>query len=60
MLRKHTKKLRLGTDTIRVLTRLQTARAHGGKIPVTVEPCTSTGSPTIVNCDATDGCPDAR
>lgn len=56
MLRKRAQKLRLRTDTIRVLTRLQTTRVQGGKIPDTVEPCTSTANPTIVNCDATDGC----
>lgn len=57
MLRKHAQKLRLRTDTLRVLTRLQTARVQAGWIPDTVEPCTSTVNPTIVQCDATDGCP---
>lgn len=57
MLRKHIQKLRVRTDTIRVLTRLQTTHVHGGWIPDTVEPCTSTANPTIVQCDATDGCP---
>lgn len=55
MVRKHAQKLQLRTDTLRVLTRLQTTRVRGGGIPMTVEPCTSTVNPTIVNCDATEG-----
>lgn len=54
MLRKHTKKLRLGIDTLRVLTQRQTARVHGGKL-VRSELCTS--EETQLNCDPTGDCP---
>lgn len=56
MLRKRAQKLPLRTDTIRVLTRLQATRVQGGKIVPTAYPCTSTADPTLVMCDATDGC----
>jgi len=54
MLRKHTKKLRLGTVTIRALTPLQATRVQGGKF-VPSDLCTS-NVPTVANCDATDNC----
>lgn len=56
MLRKHVQKLQLRTDTIRVLTRLQATRVRGGKVIATAYPCTTTADPTLVMCDATDGC----
>lgn len=59
MLRKHAQKLPLRTETIRVLTQLQTTRVQGGKTVPTAFPCTSTVDPTLVQCDATDGCQSA-
>lgn len=56
MIRKHAQKLQLRTETIRVLTRLETTRVHGGQTPATLAPCTSTNNPTLVQCDATEGC----
>jgi hypothetical protein len=56
MLRKYVQKLPLRTETIRVLTRLQATRVQGGKTVPTAFPCTSTDNPTLVLCDATDGC----
>lgn len=53
MLRKRTKKLRLETDTIRVLTRLQTTAVLGGWIPPSVEPCPKDSN---IGCLNTDGC----
>ena len=56
MLRKHAQKLRLRTETIHVLTRLQAARVQGGKTVPSAYPCTTTNTPTEILCDATDGC----
>jgi hypothetical protein len=55
MLRKRTRKLQLRTETVRLLTRLQATRVQGAKTPDTADPCIST-DPTVVQCDATDGC----
>jgi hypothetical protein len=56
MLRRHAQKLRLRTETIRLLTRLQATRVQGGKTVPTEYPCTTTVNPTDILCDATDGC----
>ena len=53
MLRKHAKKLRLETNTIRVLTLLQTTLVRGGFIPPSVEPCPKESN---LGCLNTDGC----
>jgi hypothetical protein len=56
MLRKHAQKLRLKTETIHVLTRLQAARVQGGKTVPSAYPCTTTNTPTEILCDASDSC----